>query len=328
MYSAGVRSPNHSNISCLRDIVACLKALKPAAVPHGHPRPRVNRSTLGRRQRKSRLAHLRRSAPTVSSRSLANSIADEDVRRRTRPVPSTPWTPPPSTSVLSLFPWATFAEPQGRHQTAHPARPAGNFPTFIRITPRPRIHDVNILDQLVARGRCLLHHGSRLPRLRPLVSAAPKRARSSSPAPRRTSPVGGLYSRPVDQTTDLRCDQTVMLTGPNSSRYYPDSCAASATRYRDRQTSGLPDQQLRPAGDNHRPTVPKPLADRVVLQMDQAAPAHQGLLRHQRECGENPDLDRRLRLPAGGHPEKTAQIEASLYTILQILSVTRSRKRP
>ena len=41
--------------------------------------------------------------------------------------------------------------------------------------------------------------------------------------------------------------------------------------------------------------------------MDQAAPAHQGLLRHQRECRENPNLDRCLGLRAGGHRAKTAR---------------------
>ena len=35
--------------------------------------------------------------------------------------------------------------------------------------------------------------------------------------------------------------------------------------------------------------------------MDQAAPAHQGLLRHQRERGEDANLDRGLGLRAGGH---------------------------
>ena len=39
---------------------------------------------------------------------------------------------------------------------------------------------------------------------------------------------------------------------------------------------------------------------RKVVQVDQAAPAHQGLLRDQRECGEDSDLDRRVGLCAGG----------------------------
>ncbi len=45
----------------------------------------------------------------------------------------------------------------------------------------------------------------------------------------------------------------------------------------------------------------------VVLQMDQAEPAHQGLLWHQRECRQNPDMDRCHRLLVDCHPEETAQ---------------------
>ncbi len=30
-----------------------------------------------------------------------------------------------------------------------------------------------------------------------------------------------LYSHPVDKTTGLRCDQTILLTGPQSSQDYP-----------------------------------------------------------------------------------------------------------
>ena len=38
--------------------------------------------------------------------------------------------------------------------------------------------------------------------------------------------------------------------------------------------------------------------------MDKTEPADQGLLRHQRECREDPNLDRRDRLPVGRHHEK------------------------
>lgn len=39
-----------------------------------------------------------------------------------------------------------------------------------------------------------------------------------------------------------------------------------------------------------------PLADRVILQLDQAAPQDQKLPRHHRECRENLNLDRHMRL--------------------------------
>jgi hypothetical protein len=62
--------------------------------------------------------------------------------------------------------------------------------------------------------------------------------------------------------------------------------------------------------------------------MDQAASANQGLLRHQRERGENANLDRGVDVCAGGDRAKRLGLEASLYQILQILSVTLFEKTP
>jgi len=43
--------------------------------------------------------------------------------------------------------------------------------------------------------------------------------------------------------------------------------------------------------------------------MDQAAPAHQGLLWNQRERRQNPNLDRCLGLPAGCHRQEKARTD-------------------
>jgi hypothetical protein len=40
--------------------------------------------------------------------------------------------------------------------------------------------------------------------------------------------------------------------------------------------------------------------------MDQAAPAHQSFLRDQRECGEDPNMDRGIGLRAGGDHTQAA----------------------
>jgi hypothetical protein len=40
--------------------------------------------------------------------------------------------------------------------------------------------------------------------------------------------------------------------------------------------------------------------------VDQAAPTHQGILWHQRQRSEDPDLDRSLSLRAGGNPPQEA----------------------
>ena len=50
--------------------------------------------------------------------------------------------------------------------------------------------------------------------------------------------------------------------------------------------------------------VQVPLADRIVFQMDQAAPSDQGLLRHHTQRGQDPSVDRYQRVCAGCYPEK------------------------
>ena len=62
--------------------------------------------------------------------------------------------------------------------------------------------------------------------------------------------------------------------------------------------------------------------------MDQTAPAHQGFLRHQRERSEDSNLDRGVRLCAGRDRPQAVGLEASLYQILQIFSLTLFEKTP
>jgi len=62
--------------------------------------------------------------------------------------------------------------------------------------------------------------------------------------------------------------------------------------------------------------------------MDQAALAHQGVLRHQRERREDPNLDRGVGLCAGGDRAQAVGDRGQLYQILQILSLTLFEKTP
>ena len=64
--------------------------------------------------------------------------------------------------------------------------------------------------------------------------------------------------------------------------------------------------------------------------MDQAAPAHQGVLRHNRERSEGANLDRRVRLRPRRHRQETPELNcsASLYEMLQILSLTMFERMP
>jgi len=62
--------------------------------------------------------------------------------------------------------------------------------------------------------------------------------------------------------------------------------------------------------------------------MDQAAPSHQAVFWHIRECREVTNLDRGVRLRVVAIVKKRMDSEASLYTLLQIFSLTLFEKMP
>ena len=75
-------------------------------------------------------------------------------------------------------------------------------------------------------------------------------------------------------------------------------------RYRTPETSGFSDQQLRLARKNHCRSVLLSVAHRALFQMDQATPQDKGILRHIRECGKDPDMDRYFCVCACGNHKK------------------------
>ena len=121
---------------------------------------------------------------------------------------------------LSLFPWASFRKRKGAVKLHTLLDLRGSIPTFIEITPG-KIHDVNILDELLPEPGCfyIMDRGyldfNRLYFLNLLRAFFVIRAKSNLQFRR-------LYSRPVDKSIGLKCDQTIVLTGINSAKYYPD----------------------------------------------------------------------------------------------------------
>ena len=96
----------------------------------------------------------------------------------------------------------------------------GDFPTVI-IVAAGSVHDVNIPDQIVwaAGSFYIMDRGyldfARWHRLQQGGAFFVTRARPNFRGARR-------YSRPVDKTTGLRCDQTGGLTGRKAQHDYPD----------------------------------------------------------------------------------------------------------
>ena len=120
---------------------------------------------------------------------------------------------------LALFPWARFRKHKGAVKLHTLLDLRGNIPTFIHIS-EGKLHDVNILDQMAfeAGSFYVMDRGyidfARLYVLHQAQAFFVTRAKSNLQYRR-------VYSHPVDKTTGLRCDQTIMLTGTRPSQEYP-----------------------------------------------------------------------------------------------------------
>jgi hypothetical protein len=121
---------------------------------------------------------------------------------------------------LSLFPWARFRSRKAAVKMHTLLDLHGNIPTFIRITDG-KVHDVNILDQIVPEAGAfyVMDRGyidfERLYRFTLCSAFFVVRAKSNVLLQRR-------YSQPVDKSTGVRSDQTVVLSSFQSASVYPD----------------------------------------------------------------------------------------------------------
>src|ERR1022692_4157111 len=122
---------------------------------------------------------------------------------------------------LSLFPWAKFREHKAAVKIHTLLDLHGNIPTFIRITDG-KVHDVNILDEIMPEpgASYLMDRGyidyERLFVLTLSAAFFVVRPKANVLLQRR-------YSHPVDKRTGVRSDQTVILTSVESASAYPDA---------------------------------------------------------------------------------------------------------
>jgi hypothetical protein len=120
---------------------------------------------------------------------------------------------------LSLFPWAPFMSSKAAVKLHTLLDLRGNIPAFIHISDG-KLHEVNILDQLLPEAGAfyVMDRGfldyARLYRFHQAGSFFVTRARANSPTVRR-------YSHPVDRATGLICDHTVVLTNPYAQHHFP-----------------------------------------------------------------------------------------------------------
>jgi hypothetical protein len=121
---------------------------------------------------------------------------------------------------LSLFPWARFRKSKGAVKLHTLLDLRGSIPSFISITDG-KVHDVNILDELLPEPGSIyiMDRGyldfERLFLLHQYLAFFIIRSKSNTKFRR-------LYSHRIDKSTGLRCDQTIVLTGIKSKKYYPE----------------------------------------------------------------------------------------------------------
>src|SRR6266853_1592739 len=122
---------------------------------------------------------------------------------------------------LSLFPWARFRQHKGAVKMHTLLDLHGNIPTFISITDG-KVHDVNILDQIVPEAGAfyVMDRGyidfARLYEFTLSSAFFVVRTKENVVLQRR-------YSRQVDKSVGLRSDHTVILTAIESAKAYPDA---------------------------------------------------------------------------------------------------------
>lgn len=201
----------------LRDIEACLRAAG-GKLYHAGMKARVSRNTLAKANELRNWKIYRDVALILidQARTLyANQPLAMNLKRAVYALDSTV-----IDLCLSLFPWAQHR----RHKSAVKMHTQldlrGNIPAFIRVTGG-QTHDVHFLDHVIfeAGAFYIMDKGyidfQRLYHIHQQQSFFVIRAKNNLAFSRRAS-------RQVNKNRGLRSDQTIRLTGPKSSVYYPE----------------------------------------------------------------------------------------------------------
>ena len=201
----------------LRDIETCLRAMQPKLY-HVGLRGNVSRNTLTKANEKRDWRIYAEFAQVLIGQAR-KLYAQDDFGVQ---LEETAYVFDSSTIdlCLSLFPWARFRQRKAAIKLHTLMDLRGNIPCFIRIT-EGKTHDVNLLDELILEPGAfyIMDRGyTDFARLYTFTQQAAFviRAKRNLDYTRRSS-------RPVDKSSGLRSDQTIVLHGPGSSKGYPDA---------------------------------------------------------------------------------------------------------
>jgi hypothetical protein len=228
---------------------------------------------------------------------------------------------------LALFPWARFRRCKAAIKMHTLLDLRGNIPAFVHITDG-NVHDVNVLDQIVPEAGAfyVMDRGyidfERLFVLTLSAAFFVVRTKSNVLLQRR-------YSHPVDKSTGVRSDQTVILSSFESASVYPDPlCRVS---YCDAETG----KRLKFLTNNF--TLPAWTIAMIYKQRWQVELFFKWIKQHLRikafyGVSEN-TVKTQIWIAVSVYVlvaivRKRLGLEASLYQILQILSLTLFEKTP
>jgi Domain of unknown function (DUF4372)/Transposase DDE domain len=228
---------------------------------------------------------------------------------------------------LSVFPWAKFRRSKGAVKLHTQLDLRGNIPTFIHISDG-KLHDVNILDilPLEVGAFYVMDRGyldfARLNTISKSNAFFVIRAKSNHKFRR-------VYSHPTDRSTGLICDQSIMLTGFYSQKDYPEKIRR--VKYYDAKT----DKTLVFLTNNFSlPSMTIAELYRNRWQVELFFKWIKQNLRIKTFYGTSENaVKAQIWIAVSVYllvaiMKKRLRIEASLYTILQILSVTIFERTP
>ncbi|MBF0548391.1 MAG: IS4 family transposase [Candidatus Riflebacteria bacterium] len=308
----------------LRDIETCLRAQK-TKLYHAGIRGKVSRNTLAKANENRDWRIFGDFAQILIGQ--AQKLYDEedfgvDLKQVAYALDSTT-----IDLCLSLFPWAKFRRKKTAIKLHTLLNLRGNFPTVVIITPG-KVHDVNILDELAIESGAfyIMDRGyldfARLYAIHQSLAFFVTRTKKNSQLKRR-------YSHIVDKSTGLRCDQTVILKGLNSSKDYPQPLRR--IKYFDAKNN----KRLTFLTNNF--TLPALTIAQLYKRRWRVELFFKRIKQHLRIKAFYGTSENAVKTQVWiaisvyilvAIVKKELKIEQSLYTILQILSVTLFEKKP
>jgi Transposase DDE domain/Domain of unknown function (DUF4372) len=308
----------------LRDIEACLRVAKPKLY-HMGIRSNVSRNTLANAN-ENRDWRIYADYAQVLIKTARELYANEDFGLELKQAVYAF----DSTTIdlcLSVFPWAKFRKRKAAVKLHTLLDLRGNIPVVISIT-NGKIHDVNALDDLVFEPGAIYVFDkayvdfARLYRIHRSLAFFVTRAKSNFVFKR-------LYSQPVDKSTGVRADQIIMVTGFYTLMDYPEKLRR--IRYYDVETKKL----FIFLTNNF--TLPAIVIAKLYKCRWQVELFFKWIKQHLRikafyGTSENA-LKTQIWIAISVYVlvaivKKRLKLDRSLYTILQILSVTQFEKTP